>query len=242
MNLCIDIGNTRSKYAIFDHEVLVISGVWAKFNVTTLRKIQNEFPAIQRIIISTVTLIDNATQKEIKKNPDRYLLLDHNLPVPIDNRYKTPKTLGRDRLASVVGAKALFANRACLVIDAGTCIKYDFISAKSIYTGGSISPGVRMRLSAMHHFTAKLPLVEPFEYDGLVGQDTASALLTGAQLGAVGEIKGMIAAYVEEYGRFRVIITGGDAIFFAKRIKRKIFVSSDLVLIGLNKILNFNTV
>lgn len=241
MNLCIDIGNTRIKYAIFDQSKLFETGTWSKFNVSTLRRIQIDFPSIQRIIISTVTLIDKATQKELKKYPDRYLLLDHTVPLPIKNRYKSPETLGKDRLASVVGAKALYPKRPCLVVDAGTCIKYDFISAKSVYKGGSISPGMNMRLEAMHHFTAKLPLIEPFDYKKLVGEDTPSALLTGAQQGALSEIKGMIAAYVEKYGRIKVIFTGGDAIFFAKRMKRKIFVSPNLVLVGLNKILNFNT-
>ena len=242
MNLCIDIGNTRSKYAVFDLDKLVESGIWKKCSVSKLRNIQIEYPAIQRIIISTVTLLGKAVQNEIKKYPDRYLLLDHTTPVPIKNRYKTPETLGRDRLAAVVGANAQFPKRGSLVIDAGTCIKYDYISPKAVYKGGSISPGMQMRLDAMHHFTAKLPLVEPFDYKGIMGIDTESAILTGAQLGALSEIRGMIASYVEKYGRIKVIITGGDAIFFAKRLKRKIFVSPNLVLIGLNNILNFNSI
>ncbi len=242
MNLCIDIGNTRSKYAVFEQDELVKTGIWETFNVSILRQVQIEYPAIQRIILSTVTLLGKAIKNELRKNPDRYLLLDHNTPVSIKNRYKSPKTLGRDRLAAVVGANALFPKRGCLVIDAGTCIKYDYISPKSVYKGGSISPGMQMRLEAMHHFTAKLPLVEPFEYKGFIGEDTNSALLTGAQQGALSEIRGMIASYVEKYGRIKVIITGGDAIFFANRMKRKIFVSPNLVLIGLNNILNFNTI
>ena len=242
MNLCIDIGNTRSKYAIFVQDSLVKTGIWDKFNVSKLRQIQIEYPEIQRIIISTVTLLGKSLLSEIKKNKERYLLLDHKLPVPIKNRYKSPETLGRDRLAAVVGANALFPKRGCLVIDAGTCIKYDYISPTSVYNGGSISPGMRMRLDAMHHFTAKLPLVKPFDYKAFIGKDTNSALLTGAQQGALSEIKGMISSYVERYGRIKVIITGGDAIFFAKRLKRKIFVCPDLVLIGLNNILNFNTI
>ncbi len=242
MNLCIDIGNTRSKYAVFDQDKLIKYGIWTTCNVSILRKIQIAYPAIQRIIISTVTLLGKSIQNEIKKYPDRYLLFDHTTPVPIQNRYKSPKTLGRDRLAAVVGANAQFPKRACLVIDAGTCIKYDYISPKSVYKGGSIHPGMLMRLDAMHHFTAKLPLVEPFEYKGIIGVDTESAILTGAQIGALSEIQGMISLYVEKYGRIKVIITGGDANFFAKRLKRKIFVSPNLVLIGLNNILNFNSI
>lgn len=242
MNLCIDNGNTRSKYAVFDKNTVLKSGIIKKLNLSSLQRIQKDYPSIQRIIISSVTLLDDALKKKCKANAARYILLDYKTPVPIKNRYKTPKTLGKDRLASVIGAKALFPARPCLVIDIGTCIKYDFISAKGVYNGGNISPGVYMRLKAMHHFTAKLPQVEPYEYKSLIGHDTKSALLTGAQQGALSEIKGMIGAYVQKYGRIKVIFTGGDAIFFAKRMKRRIFVSPDLVLIGLNKILNFNPI
>jgi len=240
MNLCIDIGNTRTKYAVFDKNEIIQESVWANFNLTSLRAVQKEYPAIQRIILSTVTLVDKNVLKELKTNPQRYTVLDHETPIPIKNRYKTPETLGRDRLSAVIGATALYPDRGCLVIDAGTCIKYDYISEKGIYKGGSISPGMKMRLDAMHHFTAKLPLIVPAKYDALIGTDTQSALLTGAQQGALAEIKGMVAAYVEKFGRIKVIFTGGDANFFAKRIKRRIFVVPNLVLIGLNKILNFN--
>jgi len=240
MNLCIDIGNTRAKYAVFDHEEVVKVGVWDNFDLSTLRAIQKEIPMIQRIIVSTVTLLKQNVLKEINIKPDRYLLLDHLTPIPIKNKYKTPETLGKDRLSAVIGASAVFPQRDCLVIDAGTCIKYDFISKKAVYKGGSISPGMNMRLEAMHHFTAKLPLVKPGKYDSLIGTDTNTAILSGAQSGALAEINGMIAAYVEKFGRIKVIITGGDAKFFAKRMKRKIFVSPNLVLIGLHKILNFN--
>jgi type III pantothenate kinase len=240
MNLCIDIGNTRSKYAVFDKDQLVAEGVWSKVSVTAIRKVEKEYPLIQRIIVSTVTLLDKKLKSEIQKNTKQYLLLDHKTAIPIQNKYETPKTLGKDRLSAVIGATAVFPKRNCLVIDAGTCIKYDFINAEGVYRGGSISPGVQMRLKAMHHFTAKLPLVKTSENDEFIGKNTREAILSGAQHGALAEIKGMIAAYVEKYGRIKVIITGGDAIFFANRMKRRIFVSPNLVLIGLNRILSFN--
>ena len=181
MNLCIDIGNTRSKYAVFQDMRLLANGVWKKYSVRQIRKIEKEFPSIQRIIISTVTLLDQSFKEEISKKSGKYLVLKHTTPLPIVNKYETPKTLGNDRLSSVIGANALFPKRDCLVIDAGTCIKYDFISAKAIYKGGSISPGMKMRLEAMHHFTAKLPLVKPFEHDDFVGNNTKEAILAGAQ-------------------------------------------------------------
>ena len=240
MNLCVDIGNTRSKYAVFDQDKLVANGVLKKMSITAIRKIEKEYPLIQRIIVSTVTLLDEKLTLEIQKNAKKYLLLDHKTAIPIQNKYETPKTLGKDRLSAVIGAHAMFPVKNCLVIDAGTCIKYDFISSKGVYRGGSISPGVQMRLKAMHHFTAKLPLVEASENDEFIGKNTREAILSGAQHGALAEIKGMIATYIQKYGRIKVIITGGDAIFFANRMKRRIFVSPNLVLIGLNKILSFN--
>lgn len=240
MNLCIDIGNTRSKYAIFDDMQMVSNGIWNKISVRKIQILEKEYPSIQRIIISTVTLLNESIKKEIRKNKNRYLLLDHTTPLPIKNRYKTPKTLGKDRLSAVIGAYALYPKKNCLVIDAGTCIKYDFISSKAVYKGGSISPGVNMRLEAMHHFTAKLPLVKRFDHKDFVGTNTKEAILSGAQFGALAEIQGMISKYVNKYGRIKVIITGGDAIFFANRMKRKIFMSPNLILIGLNKILHYN--
>ena len=240
MNLCIDIGNTRSKYAVFDKDQLVSEGICSKMSVAVIRKIEKEYPLIQRIIVSTVTLLDKKLKSEIQKNNKKYLLLDHKTPIPIQNKYETPKTLGKDRLSAVIGAAHLFPKKNCLVIDAGTCIKYDFINSQSVYHGGSISPGMRMRLQAMHHFTSKLPLVKASESHEFIGKNTREAILSGAQHGTLAEIKGMIATYIEKYGRIKVIITGGDAIFFANRMKRRIFVSPNLVLIGLNKILSFN--
>jgi len=240
MNLCIDIGNTRSKYAVFDRDQLITKGVWRKISVSAIRKIEKEYPLIQRIIVSTVTLLDKKFKSEIQKNAKQYLLLNHNTPIPIQNKYETPKTLGKDRLSAVIGANALFPKKKCLVVDAGTCIKYDFISSEGVYRGGSISPGVHMRLKAMHHFTSKLPLVKASENDEFIGKNTQEAILCGAQYGALSEINGMIATYIEKYGRIKVIFTGGDAIFFANRMKRRIFVSPNLVLIGLNRILSFN--
>ncbi len=240
MNLCIDIGNTRSKFAIFQGDKMIAHGVWKTFSSKNILKAEKDYGDIQRIILSTVTLMSKSVKTEIKKSAKRFIILDHNTPIPIKNRYETPKTLGKDRLSAVIGANSLFPQKNCLIVDAGTCIKYDFVSAKGVYKGGSISPGMYMRLQAMHHFTAKLPLVKPFEHEDFVGKNTKEAILTGAQYGALAEIKGMIDTYIEKYGRIKVIFTGGDANFFANRIKRKIFVSPNLVLIGLNKILNYN--
>ena len=153
---------------------------------------------------------------------------------------RQPKTLGKDRLAAVVGAFALYSGENTLVIDAGTCIKYDLITLKGVYSGGSISPGINMRFQGLHTFTAQLPLLEKKAVRNLIGSNTTTAIRTGVQLGAILEMEGFIKKYEDQFGRINVILTGGDANYFANNLKSKIFVNHQLVLIGLNKILNHN--
>jgi type III pantothenate kinase len=170
-----------------------------------------------------------------------FILLSDQTPIPITNAYGTPKTLGKDRLASAVAAHYLFPEKNCLIIDCGTCTTYNFIDEKGIFLGGNITPGLKMRLEAMHTLTAKLPLVELEKNDiALVGNDTKTALLSGAQLGALYEIEGFIDAYVQRFGKIRTLLTGGNADFFVNRLKNQIFADSNLVLVGLNVILKYN--
>ena len=130
----------------------------------------------------------------------------------------------------MAGAYQMFPVENCLIIDAGTCITYDILQANGTYIGGNISPGLKMRLRAMHQFTANLPLIEPGPMDSWVGKSTETALRNGAQLGVLNEIEGYIAKSREEWGQINVILTGGDAAFFAKSLKSKIFVNHHLVL------------
>ncbi len=161
-------------------------------------------------------------------------------PLPIQNTYRTPETLGKDRLAAVVGAFEMFPDQNCLVIDAGTCITYDLLRWDGVYPGGNIAPGLEMRLRAMHHFTANLPPVAIGETENLIGYSTESAMRNGAQLGIILEIEGFIAWCRSEWGEINVILTGGSIDFFVKNLKSQIFVNPNLVLSGLNKILNYN--
>ena len=169
-----------------------------------------------------------------------FLQLTHHTQIPILNRYKTPETLGKDRLAAVIGAQVEFPGQNCLVIDAGTCITYDLLTADKTYHGGTIAPGIQMRLEAMHKMTAKLPLAERSPLGPIIGTSTTTALQNGAQWGALLEAKAFIDQCEEHYGSLQVIFTGGDAGFFEKHLKRKIFVNQHLVLTGLNKILTYN--
>ncbi len=194
---------------------------------------------IENAAVSTTSGI-NKKIEQILRNRYYYLRLSHETALPIVNGYKTPETLGRDRLAAIVAANDLFPQKNCLVIDAGTCITYDFIDKLKKYYGGSITPGIEMRLKAMNTFTAKLPLVAQKKLSATIGNDTVSSIRIGAQHGATLEIKGNIQDYTTLFGSLQVLLTGGDAKYFARNLKTQIFVNQNLVLIGLNKILNYN--
>ena len=238
MNLILDIGNTRTKIGVFSEHRLLKKMIWDQWTLRDVKELVEQ-KNINRVALSTVGNLKKSVDNFFKKH-FYYINLNANTALPIKNHYKTPQTLGKDRLAAVVGAFAEYPNQHNLVIDAGTCIKYDLITADGDYYGGSISPGIEMRLKAMHHFTAKLPLVKRGSLRTLVGKNTKTALQTGGQLGAIAEASGFIRWYEEKYGQINVILTGGDANFFAKKLKTPIFVNQNLVLTGLNKILNYN--
>lgn len=162
------------------------------------------------------------------------------MDLPFVIKYRTPDTLGLDRLAGVAGAWSQYRNETSLVIDVGTCIKYDLITKKGEYLGGNISPGLQMRLKAMHLMTSKLPQVEPYERYEAMGTDTVSALQVGACTGAIHEIEGFIKEYKKMFGKLNILLTGGDSHFFVNKLKTKIFAAPNLVLQGLNEILDYN--
>lgn len=170
--------------------------------------------------------------------------LNEKTKLPLKNRYKTPGTLGKDRLATAVGANYLFPSRNVLAIDAGTCIKYDFVNSKNEYLGGAISPGLDMRFKALHHFTAHLPQLKKMKTANvnLIGRTTRDSILSGVQNGAIAEISGMIKCYQDKYENVHVILTGGDSVFIRTLVseKNRIFAAPDLTLLGLNVILNYN--
>ncbi len=240
MNLCIDIGNTRSKLAVFDSEgSLQKLIVRQTFSQKKLEKVLNKYD-VQYAILSSVRRKNGKIKRLLEQRTEQYITLDPSVEVPIQNKYHSPETLGRDRLALVVGAVALFPNSDILVIDAGTCITYDFINANKEYLGGSISLGIEMRFRALHQLTAKLPLVEPQDLDSHIGDTTDSSIQTGVQCGVVYEMQGFIAAYQAQYPDLRILITGGNASFFESRFKNQIFAVPNLVLKGLNQILTHN--
>ncbi|MAT54868.1 MAG: pantothenate kinase [Saprospirales bacterium] len=240
MNLAIDIGNTRAKAGLFDGRELKEVYTWNEDysgNIQAVLYNQN----VRNLILSSVSeeeesLVGPSAQLE------NLLILSSSTPLPFKLEYKTPQTLGKDRIAAAAGAQELFPETNLLVVDAGTCITTDVVMESGVYLGGSIAPGLRMRLKAMNQFTARLPdLMPALELvPGLPGDSTANAMQQGALWGALLELEGMIAHFSGLYQNLKVVITGGDASFFVKNTKTKIFAHPNLVLFGLNKILNYN--
>jgi type III pantothenate kinase len=235
MNLVIDSGNSAAKVGIFDHQNLLESHVFS--DAVELKKFVSRVDA-EHVLVSSVRH-DADEILEAAPTPSKFKL-DHTLPLPIQNRYATPTTLGVDRIAGVCGARELFPLQHCLVIDAGTCITFDFIDAEGNFLGGGISPGLMMRFKAVHTFTAKLPLVSPKPDVELIGNSTETCIQSGVVNGLLAEINGIVNQYHQKFEGLRVILCGGDSRFFEKQLKASIFASPELVLIGLNSILNHN--
>ena len=169
-----------------------------------------------------------------------FYLLSHQTPIPIKNAYATPETLGKDRLAGVCGAFSQFSGQNCLVIDAGTCIKYDFLGSDNTYIGGSISLGISMRFRALHEFTAKLPVVSRQRLAGFSGYNTNTAIATGVLTAVALEAKGFFDLYNNEYGNVQLILTGGDAADLKTYLPTPVYTDKNLILKGLNSILQYN--
>ena len=242
-NLVIDIGNSRTKFAIFHERNLWQTRQIVKFDLDQLNQILDNHKITHSIVSSVNDEILNL--ENLLKIRTKYIRFSARVKAGVTNKYKSPETLGLDRLAGVIGAKALFPDRNCLVIDAGTCITYDAVDVDGIYEGGSISPGLKMRLQAMHKFTGRLPEIELSDYSDWRGYDTSTAMLSGVLNGSTEEVKGMIEIYRLKYPELLVILCGGDAIFFDSRLKNSIFAHTlktepDLVLLGLNEVIDKN--
>jgi type III pantothenate kinase len=167
--------------------------------------------------------------------------LDVSTKVPFQNHYKSPETLGVDRIALVSAAVKNYKEHNVLIIDAGTCITYDFINRENKYLGGAISPGIRLRYQSLNNLTANLPLIKTKMPQNVIGNTTEESIHSGIINGIINEIEGTISRYDEKYKDLTVILTGGDANFLSKRLKSSIFANSNFLLEGLNYILEFNT-
>ncbi len=239
MNLCIDQGNSSSKAGVFDADQLIEQYQFEKTDRSEIKPIFEKYK-IDNCILSSVVQRDDKIIDFIKTNTNYFIELSHNTPIPVKNKYKTPETLGKDRLAAVIGASFLRPDSDILIIDAGTAITYDFIDAQNIYHGGNIAPGINLRLRSLHEFTKKLPLVEPEIESPLLGFDTKSAIVSGTLHGIVFEIDGYIDSLKIKYPKLSTFLTGGSTFYFDAKLKNPIFAERNLVLIGLNRILQYN--
>ncbi len=237
MKLVIDIGNTRTKLAIFKGKDLFETSNINGFSLDCIKEFVGN-KEISATIISSV----KENNASIVSVADHYkaVLLHESIPLPIKNNYRTLHSLGKDRLAAVVGAYFLHPNKDILVFDSGTCLTIDFLTKDGEYIGGRISPGIEMRYKALHTFTDKLPLVQIEKDVLMIGIDTRSSISSGVQRGILAEVKSIISEYRLKKRDAVVIITGGDCFFFEKELKSSIFANPDLVMIGLNEILDFN--
>jgi len=239
MNLCIDIGNTQSKVAIFDkQQQMQYMARHQSLDMPLLAHYITKYN-IKNSILSSVA--NHASKLETYLHTHtKFIRLTHHTAIPIHNHYATPNTLGRDRIAAVIGGYSIYPKTPLLVIDAGTCITYDYINHKCEYKGGGISPGMHIKFKALHTFTSKLPLIQTNQMGALIGNTTANAIISGVMWGTVAEIDGIIERYKALNANLKVLVTGGDALFFDAKLKNKIFVLPNLVLQGLNKILIYN--
>lgn len=239
MKLIIDIGNTLTKSAVFEGKELIYLSVHKELSIEIVSSIEEKHPKINSAIVSSVSPFDSSV-KDYLKEKFFFIELSHSTKLPIKSIYKTPETLGNDRIAAVTAAFELYPKTNVLVIDAGTCITYDIINEHGVYSGGSISPGIEMRFKALNSFTARLPLLNYKEIDYLSGLSTEQSILSGVINGLNAEIDGIIESYQKNYEYLTVILSGGDYIYFDKRLKNNIFALPNIVLQGLNVILDFN--
>jgi len=235
MDLIIDIGNTRIKYASLVSGQIQSKGYCVE---SEFENLLNSFKGkVGRLMLSTVKSIDEGLLKRIQKTFPNSFILTSNMKMPFKSAYETPQTVGADRLALTAGAMFSFPQQDVLVVDIGTCMTFDFIDTNAVYHGGAISPGLRMRLKALNEFTGKLPLIDLQEPTDLIGCSTKESILSGVVNGMLKELEGIIDAYKMRYPATKIILTGGDVAFFDKKLKNSIFADTDILLKGMYFIL-----
>jgi type III pantothenate kinase len=232
MNLCIDFGNTYSKLAFFNGKQLLGEVLKLK-SAEVFDYISNS--SATSLSVCSVTKSEQEILNDFAPLNLPIFWFNYQSKLPITNNYGTPATLGPDRLAAAIGAQTLYPQQNVLIIDMGTCIKYDLVLAGSSFEGGIIAPGLHMRLKSMHSFTKKLPLIETWKsWPNLVGKSTQEAILSGVLNGILAEMEGIISKYQDQLTNIKIILCGGDAIHFESRLKYTNFVVPALVLHGLN--------
>lgn len=238
--LICDLGNTLVKIALYEDDLLKKQGTIEEATEFAFGNYieKNGFNRADAAIVSSVS--HQATPYLKLINSGITLTLDEQTRLPLINAYKTPATLGNDRIAGAVGAASLYPGKDLLVIDLGTAITYDFVEKGNKYLGGGIAPGIKMRFKALNAFTRRLPLVETSADVHLIGDTTEESIRSGVMKGSMAEVTGIIAAYQHIYPELITILTGGDLIYFEKILKNNIFANPNLIFWGLKQILTYN--
>ena len=236
--LCFDFGNTRLKCAVFNQASITEIILLENDSDETFENLVKKYQP-QKTILSSV-IEHNANVEKILSASSRFHKLSHQTKLPFTSPVGKPETIGADRLALAAAAVYFHPQKNNLVIGMGSCITYNFINKYNQFLGGSISPGMEMRFTSLHTLTAKLPLIKVDWNFPLIGYDTKTNILSGVLLGMAKEIDGIIEAYSEKFGNFNVLLTGGDAAYFARHLKSKIFADPDLIFKGLYAISEYN--
>lgn len=240
MLLAIDVGNTQIKLAVFEHHTLIHKEIIAYNDwQITVKKNLKKFSKIENIVVASVGKLNKEDFLELNSNVKIYFITKES-NFPFQNLYATPNTLGIDRMVLAAGAVLQFPGKNRLVIDAGTCITYDFIDENDNYLGGAISPGIRLRYESLHNYTAKLPLLTKENPDHLIGNSTNQSIHSGVVNGVAMEIDGFVNHSFGENDNFIIILTGGDAEFLADRLKNTIFANSNFLLESLSQTFQYN--
>lgn len=240
MNIVVDIGNTFIKAAVFDEQQIV----WQTKNkpIDFLKNLQaaiEDYSNIDNLLYSSSGQLNSEILQYFNEHFN-VIKFNQDSPIPFNNSYETPKTLGLDRIALIAAANNLYPKKNVLVIDAGTCITYDLITKNQNYIGGNISPGIDMRFKALHYYTANLPRLKQEQPKTFpLGKNTKDAMLNGVTQGVIFEIDQNIERYTTDYKDLTVILTGGDEQYLSTQLKNSIFANSNFQLVGLNAILEF---
>ena len=222
MNLTLDIGNTQSKLAVFNNSLVVVKTFDSEFIIDEIDDFLLLYPSIKNLIVCSVTDI---TLNLEKYNFNNVHFVSSSSNIPFENLYLSKDSLGNDRIALVSSASISYPGKNVLIIDAGSCITYDFINDKNQYLGGAISPGLNMRYKSLNEFTSKLPLVSFESSDKLIANQTIDSINVGVANGVVFEIEGFVRQYLSEYDNLTVILTGGNSDFLSNQLKISIFAS-----------------
>ncbi|GAB3716923.1 type III pantothenate kinase [Flavobacterium koreense] len=240
MLLVIDVGNTQIKAAVFEQNTLLKKEIIAYEDwQISLKKVIKNFSEISILVVASVGKLEKSDFLTLDSGLNVYFITRES-KFPFNNLYASPSTLGIDRMILASGAVLQFPKKNRLVIDAGTCITYDFIDSNDNYLGGAISPGIRLRYESLHNYTAKLPLLKKESPSQIIGNSTLQSIHSGVINGVSFEIEGFINSVLDKNDNFIIILTGGDAVFLAERLKNTIFANPNFLLESLNQTFQYN--